>query len=124
MQLATVAKQLVKRLLTNACCLVVMYGLLAYAATPPQTFQGLPGTVVLGGGALLAGACTSGNVTITGAQVGQLVLVAAGADPQSLLTLGVSVYGYVSSANTVTVRVCAIAAATPNSVTYSVRVMQ
>lgn len=111
--------------LIAACALGLVLSLLAYAAIPPaQTFQGLPGTVTLGGGALLAGACTSGNVTITGAQVGQLVLVAAGADPQSLLTLGVAVYGYVSSANTVTVRVCAIAAATPNSVTYSVRVMQ
>jgi hypothetical protein len=37
---------------------------------------------------------------------------------------GLSIYGYVSAAGTVTVEVCAIVATTPNSVTYNIRVIQ
>lgn len=76
------------------------------------------------GGALLAGACDSGTVTVNGATTGMVATASPTSDPQTGTTtgLGVTIYAFVSSANTVTVRVCAISAVTPNSVTYNVSV--
>jgi len=76
----------------------------------------------LGGTSLAAGACTSGTTTATGASTSMAVVATPNADP------GASFFwtAFVSSSNTVTVRICNFtsAAATPTATTYSVRVMQ
>jgi len=77
-------------------------------------------TSSLGGSALSAGACTSGTVSVTGATTGMAVSVSPAADPGA----GFAWMGFVSSSGTVTVRVCAIAAGTPTSTSYNVRVIQ
>lgn len=77
-------------------------------------------TASLGGGALLAGACTSGTVSVTGATTA----MAVAASPVTYPGDGAYWMGYVSSANTVTVKVCAAVALTPTASTYNVRVNQ
>ena len=76
----------------------------------------------IGGSALTAGQCASGTATVAGATTSMAVAVspAGGNNP------GTSFYwqGYVSSAGTVTVRVCALVAGTPTATTYNVRVIQ
>jgi hypothetical protein len=72
----------------------------------------------IGGSALAAGACSSGTSTVTGATTG--MAVALGTYPGD----GFYAQGYVSAANTVTVKVCAVVSGTPAAQTYSVRVMQ
>lgn len=79
-------------------------------------------TAAIGGSPLAAGACSSGTASITGAASTMSVAVTPSAAAQVDGTHGLSIYGYVSSANTVTVEVCAIVSTTPNSVTYNVRV--
>jgi hypothetical protein len=80
--------------------------------------QTLPGqTASLGGGALLAGACTSGTVTITGAATGMVPRAA----PETYPGDGIWWEAYVSASNTVTVKVCAAVAATPTASLYDVR---
>ncbi len=69
----------------------------------------------LGGGALAAGAAASTTVTVTGAKVGQAVIVVPTADPG----VGFVFQAFVSSANTVTVNVTAIVAGTPTATTYT-----
>ncbi len=77
-------------------------------------------TASLGGGALTAGQCTSGTVTISGALTSMAVVVSPAADPG----VGVAApYGFVSATDTVTVRVCAIEAVTPAAVAYNVRLL-
>jgi hypothetical protein len=71
----------------------------------------------LGGSGLTAGACSSTTVVISGASIGQAVVVTPAADPG----VGVWYYGFVSSSNTITVRVCAAVAMTPNATTYAVK---
>lgn len=79
-------------------------------------------TTAIGGGALLAGACATGTVTVAGATTSQTASVspAAGIDPTNGGVLGVSISARVSSANTVTVSVCSPIAGTPTSATYRV----
>lgn len=79
-------------------------------------FAGTSGS--LGGGALLAGACASGTVTVSQSQAGMPVA----ASP--LIYPGDTIYwrAYVSAADTVTVNVCAATASTPTASTYSVLV--
>lgn len=72
----------------------------------------------IGGGALLAGGCTSTTVTVPGAAAGMAVVAAPNTYPGD----GTFWYAYVSSANTVTVKACAVIALTPVSTTYNVRV--
>ena len=74
----------------------------------------------IGGAALGAGACTSGTATINGAASGMVSLAAPNTYPGD----GVVWKAYVSSANNVTVAVCAIVASTPVASTYNVRVNQ
>ena len=74
----------------------------------------------IGGSALSAGACASGTVSVSGATTAMAVSVSPAADPGS----GFAWMAFVSSSGTVTVRVCAIAAGTPASTTYNVRVIQ
>lgn len=78
-------------------------------------------TSAIGGSALLAGACSSGTVTVTGATTGMTAI--AQPSDGTVLADGNMVYAVVSSANTVTVKVCGIVGITPPSKTYSVRVI-
>ena len=75
------------------------------------------------GGSLLAsaGTCTTGTVSVTGAVPGYPVAVSAsdGTLPNSLIVLSASV----TSSNTVTVQLCAIASVTPAAKTYNVAVL-
>lgn len=71
----------------------------------------------IGGSALLAGACASATVTITGVAVTDLILVT----PNSAYPGdGSDWFGYRSAADTVTVKVCALVALTPAAATYNV----
>lgn len=74
----------------------------------------------IGGSALLAGAVATGTVTVAGAVSGMVVLVTPNTYPGDAIDWR----AYVSSANTVTVVVSAIIAATPAASTYNVRVIQ
>lgn len=77
-------------------------------------------TVSIGGGALLAGACASNTVTVSGATTSMTVV----ASPNTYPGDGSMWSAQVTSANTVTVKVCAIVALTPAGSTYNVRVVQ
>lgn len=89
--------------------------------------QGIPGTSgiltgttgSIGGGLLSAATCTSGTATVTGATVGMV----ATSDPATYPGDGAQWQTYVSSANTVTVKVCVLLLLTPVSTTYAVRVV-
>jgi hypothetical protein len=74
----------------------------------------------IGGGALLAGACTSGTVAVTGATTGMVV----GTAPVTYPGDGTVWFGYVSANGTVTIKVCAILALTPTASAYNVTVFQ
>ena len=76
----------------------------------------------LGGSALAAGSCATATVTVTGASVGLPVAVSTtdGSLPDPLIMLRAAV----TASNTVTVQICAIAAVTPASETYNVRVIR
>lgn len=93
------------------------------SATYPSTgtvssvLTGTTGSI--GGGALLAGACASGTVAVTGSTTAMAVSVTPNTYPGD----GTLMYGYVSVNGTVTVKVCVIVALTPTSSTYNVRVI-
>lgn len=74
----------------------------------------------IGGGALLAGACTSGTVAVTGSTTA----MAVSASPVTYPGDGNYWLAYVSTAGTVTVKVCGAVAGTPTASTYNVRVSQ
>lgn len=86
--------------------------------TPGPVLTGTTGSI--GGGALLAGACTSGTVSITSSTTAMAVI----ATPVTYPGDGIIWHGYVSTNGTVTVKVCAAVAATPTASTYNVRVVQ
>ena len=71
-------------------------------------------------GALLAGACASGTVTLTGATTSMV----ATASPVTYPGDGNYWLAYVSAANTVTVKVCAAVADTPTASVFNVSVSQ
>ena len=73
----------------------------------------------LGGSLLTVGSCSTTNVTVTGAAVGNFVWVTPTTYPGN----GVFWNAFIASANTVTVNVCAVLAITPISTTYVVRVL-
>ena len=113
------------RKLISLFVLASLFGWFAHAqqnAVTGRTYSGFPlsGTSSsLGGGALLAGACSTTTVSVTGATTSMAVQVTPSANPG----VGSVWYGYVSSSNTVTVAVCGIVALTPSAVTYNVRVI-
>ena len=82
--------------------------------------RGVTGSI--GGSLLAAGACTGGTATVTGATTSMAASASPVADPDPALSTGVVWDAFVSSANTVTVRVCGLAAVTPNATTYQVAV--
>ena len=75
-------------------------------------------TASIGGSALVAGSCSSGTATVTGATVGHPVSVSAsdGSLPNGLIILSAAV----TSSNTVTVQLCATGSVTPAANTYNV----
>lgn len=77
-------------------------------------------TSSIGGSLLLAGACATTTVNVTGATTAMAVAVT----PVTFPGAGTTWNGYVSSAGVVTAQVCAIVAATPTASTYNVRVIQ
>lgn len=91
---------------------------------PWQAFQTggiLSGTTgSIGGSSLAAGACSTGTVSVTGAATTMSVEATPVTYP------GAPYYwrGYVSSAGTVTVAVCAAVAGTPTASAYNVRVLK
>lgn len=94
-------------------------GTAATAAASSFASATLSGTTSsIGGGLLAAGACASGTVSITGATTGMAISVT----PVSYPGDGSIWYGYVSSSNTVTVKVCGLVALTPSATTFNVRV--
>lgn len=84
----------------------------------PSPLTGTTGSI--GGGALLAGACASGTVAVTGSTTAMAVV----ATPATYPGDGADWEGYVSTNGTVTVKVCAIVAVTPTASAYNVRVIQ
>lgn len=74
----------------------------------------------IGGSALLAGACAQGTVTVSEATTSMAVIVSPNTYPGD----GTVWEAFVSAANTVTVKVCAILALTPTASTYNVRVIK
>jgi hypothetical protein len=78
----------------------------------------------IGGSLMTAGSCVAGTATVTGATSSMVATTSPSGDPDSTLSTGVSFYAFVSSANTVTVRLCALVAVTPAAQTYNVRVLQ
>lgn len=75
-------------------------------------------TVTIGGGALLAGVAASATLTVPGARAAHHVKVTPQSDPG----IGCIWYGFVSSNDTVTVRVLAVIALTPASTVFNVSV--
>lgn len=73
----------------------------------------------IGGGLLTTGSCTSGTTTIQGATVGNVAI----ANPDTYPGDGTIWLAYVSSANIVTVKECAIVSVTPSASVYHVRVI-
>jgi len=89
------------------------------------TITALPGSVPLRGttgtitGTLLVvGGCNTGTATVTGATTGMEVSASPVSDPGT----GVVWNAWVSSANTVTVKECALVSLTPNNTAYNVTV--
>jgi hypothetical protein len=76
----------------------------------------------IGGSSVGAGACASGTVTVTGATTSMAANATPVADPGTSFIP----WAFVSSANTVTVRVCNFTStsATPTATAYNVRVIQ
>lgn len=74
----------------------------------------------IGGSALAAGACATGTVAVTGSTTAQGVAVAPVTYPGD----GTLWEGYVSTAGTVTIKVCSLAGNTPTASVYNVRVIQ
>lgn len=74
----------------------------------------------IGGGALVAGTCTSGTVAITNSTTAMSV----SATPVTYPGDGTDWKGYISAAGTATVKVCALVAVTPTATAYNVRVLQ
>jgi hypothetical protein len=77
-------------------------------------------TSSIGGSALLAGACTSGTVAVTGSTTAMGVV----ATPVTYPGDGFDWEAFVSAAGTVTVKVCGFIAGTPVASAYNVRVLQ
>ena len=88
------------------------------SGTPALVLTGTSSS--LGGSALTAGTCSSTTVSITGATTSMAVSVSPASDPGS----GFYWLAFVSSSNTVTLRICAAVAGTPTATTYNVRVIQ
>jgi len=103
----------------GAGTLTALNGLYSGATQIKPVLTGVSGSI--GGGALVAGACASGTVSIAG-------LTATGMDvhatPNTYPGDGFWWEAYGSGSNQATVKVCAAVAGTPTASTYTVRVLQ
>lgn len=97
-------------------------GVASWAAVGSPVLRGVTGSI--GGGALAAGQCATGNATVTGATTAMAASASPSADPDPSLSTGVVWDAFVASANTVTVRVCGLVIVTPSATTYQVAVNQ
>lgn len=79
-------------------------------------------SVAIGGGALAAGECATGNATVTGATTAMVASASPVTLPLVDATHAVAIWAYVSAGDTVTVKVCAVVATTPVSSVYRVAV--
>lgn len=77
-------------------------------------------TANIGGSLLLLGGCATGTATVSGATTS----MTASTSPAATQPAGVQWQAAVTSANTVTVYVCALLSITPPSSAYNVRVLQ
>lgn len=104
---------------------VALFGLVCLASAQevrgPAAIPTLSGTTAsIGGGALAAGACTSGTVAVANSTTAMVAV----ASPVTYPGDGSVWTAYVSGAGTVTVKVCALVAVTPVASAYNVRVIQ
>lgn len=90
----------------------------ATGANGPAALTATTGSI--GGGLLAAGGCTSGTVSVATSTTAMSV----SATPVTYPGDGIQWQGYVSTAGTVTVKVCAVVLGTPGATTYNVRVIQ
>ena len=90
------------------------------SALPPGSVPLDGVTAAIGGSPLLAGACASGTLSVPGVTT----LMVPNVSPQTYPGDGFWWEGYVSGADTVTVKVCAAVTGTPVSAAYNVRVTQ
>lgn len=89
---------------------------------PAQSVYFLTGTSAsIGGSLMVAGTPVTGTITVAGSVVGMGCL--ASPTSSSALITGTWVDCYVSSANTVTLRLISVLATTPAAQTYNVRVI-
>lgn len=116
--MATTAKQLKLGLVLLAGLLCSIFAWRLHAQNNCSSTTLCATSTSIGGGALLAGNCTSGTVSVAGSLTGNTVNVSPNTYPGD----GIVWYGYVSSNGTVTVKVCAILALTPTASTYNIRV--
>jgi hypothetical protein len=107
--------------------LTLPIGCTAYIASDNTNFTAAVSCLPLSGtttsinpGALAAGACGSGTLTLTGATTSMV----ATASPNTYPGDGNYWLAYVSAANTVTIKVCAAVAGTPTASTFNVSVAQ
>lgn len=87
------------------------------SGTMAAPFSGTTGSI--GGGLLLAGACTTGTVSVPGSTTAMGVIASPTTYPGNSIVWD----GYVSTNGTVTVRACALLALVPTASTYNVRVV-
>lgn len=114
----------------NAVIMLLLFFCFIAAVCTGQTYWGTDGswktpyfaatTAAIGGGALTVGTCATGTVTVTGATTLMMVSASPAANPGA----SIGWFAFVSAANTVTVKVCALLAGTPTSTTYNVKVFQ
>lgn len=106
-------------LAANTGCTVTSDGA-NYQVSACTSLLKLTGTTSsIGGSSLLAGACSSGTVTVTGAATSNGVI----ATPVTYPGDGNYWLAYVSASNTVTVKICAAVADTPTASVYNVRIV-
>lgn len=103
---------------TNASTVVMHGNVSDTSGTNGINFSGT--TSSIGGSALTAGNCSSGTVTVAGAAPGMPVTVST--SNGTFLGGSFNLQASVTSANTVTVNVCAVVAGTPTAETYVVNV--
>jgi len=89
-----------------------------------QGFSLTGATGSIGGSQLQAGQCASGTATVSGADTSMTAVASPSSNPLADSNHGLSIWAFVSAANTVTVEVCAVVTTTPISTTYNVRVSQ
>lgn len=97
-------------------------GMLPSNTSATMTFFGKGVTASIGGSALVVGTCATGTATVSGATAGMTVLPPSPTDGTSINSLIVA-SATVTSANTVTVELCPIAAVTPTAKQYNVTVI-